>query len=160
MSQPPPVTLRDVKDSDIPIFYQQNLDPEANHMAAFTSQDPTDRYQFDAHWLRIRRETGVLIRTIVTEGQVAGYVLSYLSELGPEVSYWLGKDFWGKGVASAALVAFLDVQRVRPIFGRVAKDNAGSRRVMEKCGFEVIREERDFANARGEEIDELVLKLG
>ena len=153
--------LRDVSEEDLPVFFEQQSDPEANYMAAFTAKDPTDREAFDAHWRRILAEPTVIIQTIVSDGRVAGSVLSYEDEGRPEVSYWLGREFWGKGVATWALGEFLaSYNKKRPIFARVAKDNLGSRRVLEKCGFRVIGQSRGYANARGEEIEELLLELG
>ena len=100
-------------------------------------------------------------KTIVFNGQVAGSVSSYEDEGRPEVTYWLGKEYWGKGIATRALKKFLaHNNKTRPIYARVAKDNLGSRRVLEKCGFTVISESKGFANARGQEIEELLLELG
>jgi len=150
--------LRNVAQDDLPIFFEQQNNPKAIHMAAFTSKDPTDQEAFNTHWQRILAAKTVIIRTIVWEEKVAGYVLSYEEERKPEVSYWLGTAFWGKGIATHALTAFLtDVNQNRPIYGRVAKDNIGSLRVLEKCGFSVTDETTGFANARGQEIEELVL---
>ncbi len=152
--------LRDVADADLPTFFAFQLDPDANHMAAFTAKDPADREAFDAHWRRIMADPTVIIQTIVRDGQVVGSVLSYEDEGKPEVSYWIGKDYWGQGIATRALADFLaQGNRARPIYARVAKDNLASRRVLEKCGFTVIDESRGFANARGEEIEELLLEL-
>jgi RimJ/RimL family protein N-acetyltransferase len=134
-------------------------DPEAVRMAAFTAKDPDDRAAFDAHWARILAADDGLIRTIVADGQVAGSVLSYQSEIGPEISYWLGREFWGQGIATAALTAFLEIQTTRPLYARAAKDNAGSLRVLAKCGFAVIGEDKGFANGRGEEVEEYILRL-
>jgi RimJ/RimL family protein N-acetyltransferase len=157
---PTHLLLRDVIDADLPIFFAQQLDPDANWMAAFTAKDPSNREAFDAHWDRIRAEPTIIIRTILCDGQVAGSVLSYEDEGKPEVSYWLGREFWGKGIATWALGEFLrEVNLKRPMYARVAKDNLGSRRVLEKCGFAVIGEERGYANARGMEIAELLLEL-
>ena len=154
------MSLRPVVESDLPVFFENQLDPEANFMAAFTAKDPTDRAEFEAHWRRILAEPTVIIRTIVFAGQVAGSVLSYQEEGHPEVSYWLGKAYWGMGLATQALKEFLAHHNpARPIYARVAKDNLGSRRVLEKCGFQVIAEALGFANARGQEIAELVLEL-
>ena len=153
--------LREVMDIDLPIFYQQQLDPDANFMVAFTSRDPANRKAFDAHWKRVlANETGI-VRTIVVMGETAGYVLSYEEEPGkPEVGYWLGKEYWGRGLATQALGEFLEnVNTTRPIHARVAKDNLASRRVLEKCGFRVIGKNIGYANARGEEIEELILTL-
>jgi RimJ/RimL family protein N-acetyltransferase len=72
----------------------------------------------------------------------------------------LGKRYWGKGLATRALSEFLaHTNPTRPIYARAAKDNIGSLRVLEKCGFRIIGEDRDFANARGKEIEEFLLQL-
>ena len=156
---PTNVQLRDVTEDDLPLFFEQQLDPTANYMAAFTGKDPTDREAFMAHWARILGDEGILIKTILFEGQVAGYVSTHgwFGEL--EVTYWLGKDYWGRGLATQALAAFLQVQKSRPLVGRAAKDNVASIRVLEKCGFVLTGQDRGFANARGEEIEEIVLTL-
>jgi RimJ/RimL family protein N-acetyltransferase len=154
--------LREVVDGDLPVFFAQQLDPEANYMAAFTARDPADRDAFNAHWARIRANDENLIRTIVVDGQVAGSVASYVDpELGePEVTYWIGREYWGRGIATRALSAFLKEQKARPIYGRAARDNIGSIRVLEKCGFQLTGYGKGFANARGEEIEEAILVLG
>ena len=155
------ISLRDVMEDDLPIFFAQQLDSEANWMAAFTAKDPTDRDAFLAHWHRILADSTVSIQTILLNGQVVGSVLSYEDEGHPEVSYWLGKEYWGRGLATQALAAFLtQCNPVRPMYARAAKDNIASLRVLEKCGFKVVGEGRGFANARGEEIAELLLVLG
>jgi RimJ/RimL family protein N-acetyltransferase len=152
--------LRNVINADLTIFFEQQTDPDANQMAAFTSRDPSDQQSFNAHWQKIMIDDTVIIRTIVFEEQVAGYILSYLDEGKPEVGYWIGKDFWGKGIATKALAEFLSsANTTRPIYARTAKDNQASKRVLEKCGFCVIKEMKGFANARGKEIEELRLVL-
>jgi RimJ/RimL family protein N-acetyltransferase len=130
-------------------------------MGAFTAKDPSNREAFDAHWKRILTNPSVIIRTIVAERQVAGSVLSYQESDLPEVSYWLGKEFWGRDIATRTLAKFLaEVDRRRPIQARVAKDNLPSYRVLVKCGFKVISESKGYANARGREIEELLMELG
>ncbi len=102
----------------------------------------------------------MIIQTILFNGQVAGSVSSYEEEGKPEVTYWLGRAYWGQGIATAALKTFLaQHNQMRPIYARVAKDNLPSRRVLAKCGFQMIGESQGFANARGREIDELLLEL-
>ncbi len=154
------LSLRDVVDDDLPLFFEFQLDPVANHMAAFTARDPTDREAFTTHWKKILAMPTTVNRTIVCDGQVVGSVASYEEAGKPEVTYWIGRAHWGKGIATRALTAFLaQVNATRPIYARVSKDNVGSRRVLEKCGFQVIGETKGFANARGQEIEELVLEL-
>ncbi|MCA9293614.1 MAG: GNAT family N-acetyltransferase [Phycisphaerales bacterium] len=158
------VSLRPVCDTDLDIFFEQSLDPEANHMAAFVGEDPTDRGPFDRRWAKIRSQPTWLARTIVVTGDdgtehIAGTICSFEMEGDAEVTYWLGREFWGKGIATRALELFLQEHTPRPIFGRAAKDNIASIRVLEKCGFTWLRDERGYAPARGKEIDEVVMVL-
>lgn len=87
--------LRDVADDDLPIFFRQQLDADANRMAAFTTKDPTNWDAFMAHWDEILVDRMVIIKTIIFNGQIAGNVLSYEEACTPEVSYWIGKEYWG-----------------------------------------------------------------
>jgi RimJ/RimL family protein N-acetyltransferase len=152
--------LRDVTDEDLPTFFEFQLDPEANWMAGFTARDPSDRDAFNSHWAKIMADASCIVKTIVSDGKVVGSVGSYEDAGKREVTYWIGREFWRKGIATWALSEFLlRVNRIRPIYARVAKDNIGSRRVLEKCGFKVIGETSGFANARGEEIEELLMEL-
>jgi len=153
------IQLRDVEGEDLPIFFEQESDPAAVHMAAFTAEDPSDKEAFDAHWARISADETIIIRTILFEGRVAGHIVSFERFGDLEVSYWLGKENWGKGLATEALAAFLEIQKARPLYARAAKDNFASIRVLEKCGFKISGHDNFFANARGQEIEEVILKL-
>jgi RimJ/RimL family protein N-acetyltransferase len=154
------IVLREVLMSDLPIFFDQQLDPEANWMAAFTRKDPSDRDAFMAHWTKILKDEANTIQTILFNGSAVGSVSSYIDEDGRlEVTYWIGKPYWGKGIATGALLAFLDHIKERPLYARAAKDNVGSLRVLEKCGFTRIGEDSGFSNARGQEVEEFTLRL-
>ncbi|WP_434588417.1 GNAT family N-acetyltransferase [Streptomyces sp. A5-4] len=152
------VTLREVRPPDLPLFFEQTQDPKSVRMAAFTHEDPSDRAQFDAHWVRIL-DSDVVVRTILADGEVAGNAAVYGPLNEREVTYWIDRAFWGRGVATAALRALLTLVPERPLLGRAAADNTGSIRVMEKCGFTVVGRERTYANGRGAETEELVLSL-
>jgi len=153
------VVLREVHDSDLPVFFRQMNDPEALHMAAFTPEDPADRDAFEDRWKRIRASDAVN-RTILADGDVVGNVAVYGEPGEREVTYWVDRAYWGRGVATAALRGLLAEVPERPLYARAAADNTGSRRVLEKCGFRFAAEASGYANARGEEIDEVVLTLG
>jgi RimJ/RimL family protein N-acetyltransferase len=153
------IRLRDVTADDLPIFFEQQLDPEANYMAAFTSRDPADRDAFNAHWSKILADETIIKQTILCDGQVVGNIASFVQFGEQEVGYWIGKRYWGKGIATQALAAFLPIVPVRPLFARVAKDNRASLRVLEKSGFAIIGEDKGFAGVRGEAIEEWILKL-
>jgi RimJ/RimL family protein N-acetyltransferase len=155
------VILRDVTQGDLPIFFEQQRDPVASDMAAFAARDPTDQEAFAAKWTRILSDESIVKKTIVTQGRIAGNILCFVAPWSGqrEVSYWVGREFWDKGIATQALAALLASLRTRPLFARVAKDNAASIRVLEKCGFTITGSDRGFANARGVEIEEMVLEL-
>jgi RimJ/RimL family protein N-acetyltransferase len=153
------IALRDVGEADLAVLFEQFRDPQASRMAAFTAKDPTDRAAFMAHWARLLGDGSVVKKAILLAGRVAGSIVSFGPAGEREVTYWIGREHWGRGVATAALAEFLKIETARPLFGRAAKDNVGSVRVLEKCGFRLCREERGFANARGTHIAEVVLLL-
>ena len=153
------LTLRDVREEDFEAFFEHQLDPVARHMAAFAAEDPADRDKFMERWRRILANDKVVKKTILCDGLVAGHIVSFtqLGETG--VGYWLGKQYWGQGLATRALAEFLEYVPTRPLYARVVKDNVASRRVLEKCGFKIHGEDRGFAHGRGEEVEEYVLRL-
>ncbi|MDG4863368.1 GNAT family N-acetyltransferase [Streptomyces sp. T-3] len=153
------ISLRPVHTSDLPVFFRHMSDPESNQVAAFTAKDPTDRAQFDAHWERVLASSDNVTRTVLADGDVVGHAAVYGEPGEREVTYFIDRYYWGRGIATAALAALLVEVPERPLYARTAADNTGSVRVLSKCGFVVTAQDRGFANARGEEIDELVLRL-
>ncbi|MEU2064463.1 GNAT family N-acetyltransferase [Streptomyces sp. NPDC013455] len=153
------IVLRAVQDGDLPVFFRQMTDPVAVRMAAFGPEDNGDRAAFDAWWHRIRASDAVP-RTVLADGRVVGSTAVYGEAGGREVTYWIDRACWGRGVATAALRALLAEVPERPLYARAAADNTASLRVLEKCGFRETARARGFANGRGEEIEEVVLRLG
>lgn len=131
----PEITLRQVKPEDLDIFYLNNKDPESVRMAAFTAKDPADREAFDAHWVRIMAAETVIIRTMEYQGNVTGPVLKYEMEGDAEASYWIGREYWGKGIATEAIRQFIGEVDIRPLHAHAAADNLASIRVLEKMRF-------------------------
>ncbi len=150
------VRLRPVSASDLPILYEQQLDPQACIMADFPSREWE---AFLAHWTKILANEAVTAQTILFDGQVAGNIVCFEMAGKQEVGYWLGREFWGRGIATWALGAFLELVKIRPLYGYVVKDNLASRQVLEKYGFVIFSEERDFSNLRGVEVEGYLLKL-
>jgi len=150
------VQIRAVQESDLPIFFEQQRDPLANRMAAFPARD---QETFRAHWAKIMKDNGIILRTILFEGQVAGNLVSFVLSHEREVGYWLGQEFWGKGIATLALAEFLRQIEERPLYARVAKHNIASFRVLEKCGFKLQGEEKNFSVIEGEPVEGLILRL-
>jgi len=150
------IHLRDVEPEDLPIFYEHQRDGEGARMAGFASRD---RAAFDAHWAtNILGNPEAITRTILVDGEVAGHVGSWMQDGVRLVGYWIGREYWGKGVATRALAAFVQVVTERPLHAQVVRHNFGSIRVLEKCGFRFEREER-FEDD-GSEVVELVFVFG
>jgi RimJ/RimL family protein N-acetyltransferase len=148
------VHLRDVRDDDLVTLFEHQTDPEANRMANFEARD---RDAFMAHWAKILRDDSVVVRAIEVEGRVAGNIVSWEHDGERDVGYWIGHDHWGKGVATAALTAFLVELDTRPLHAHVAAHNTGSIRVLEKCGFERFGDARLPVDL--DEVHELLMKL-
>jgi RimJ/RimL family protein N-acetyltransferase len=136
------ITLREVMKEDLPVFFEHQRDAEAIRMAGFPSRD---RDAFMAHWAKIMsketNQTGIL-NTILADDTVAGNVVYWEAAGEPNIGYWLGKAHWGKGIASRAVAQFLARIETRPVYAHVAKHNFASIRVLQKCGFQLARENR------------------
>lgn len=154
------ISLRPSIESDLEVFFVNQSDEEANYLAAFTAKDPNDKEAYLNKWKRLLKEETINMQTILVENEVVGCVVKFVMEGEAEITYAIGKKYWGKGLTTKAVEDFLDIEKTRPIYGRVAYDNFGSQRVLEKTGFEKIGKDKGFANARGKEIEEFIYKLG
>ncbi len=157
----PRVRLRPVEPADLEVLFRQQLDPDANRMAAFTPADPADRAAFDARWTRILGDPSIVARAVVADDRLAGSISMWRDPAlsGPEVTYWLGRELWGRGIASEALRQFVALIPNRPLYGRAASSNPASVRVLEGCGFRLERVEREVEATGGVVVDELILRL-
>jgi RimJ/RimL family protein N-acetyltransferase len=153
----PKVSLREVVDDDLPLFFEWQADEESSRMAAVAARDAE---AFAAHWSRIRSDSDTNLRAIVADGAVAGHALSWTADAGRMVGYWIGKEHWGRGVASSALSLFLDVERHRPLLATIAEHNAGSRRVLEKAGFRLVSSKLVDDGPEPGALTELLFRLG
>jgi RimJ/RimL family protein N-acetyltransferase len=153
------IALRNVEDADLDALFDQMRDPEAVHMAAFTAEDPNDRAAFDAHMRRVRTSPENLLRAVTLDKEFIGTIASFVIDGDTEVTYWIDRRYWGRGIATRALELLLELETTRPLHARAASDNPGSLRVLEKVGFVPIGTEMSFANARGDEIEETILLL-
>jgi RimJ/RimL family protein N-acetyltransferase len=147
------VALRPVRAADLSAFFEHQRDPEAIAMAAFAARE---RPAFMAHWERILADPTAIARTVLADDDVAGNMGSFERDGLREVGYWIARAHWGRGVATAALREFLAVDTHRPLHARVATHNTGSRRVLEKCGFTILRE---IPDPEGDGVDEVLLRL-
>ena len=152
----PTVHLRSVHDQDVEVFFDHQADPQAVEMAAFPARD---KDQFAAHWARVRADDTLVLRTIVADGLVAGNIGSWPDHGQQLLGYWVGRDYWGRGVATQALALFVDEVPIRPLYAHVAAHNVGSIRVLEKCGFRRDRVQEAEAPAADDGVEELIYVL-
>jgi len=153
------IELRDLNDDDLDAVFEMMRDPEAVRMAAFTGADPDDRDAFDAWIARNRALEGVLQFVVTERGGFAGTAATFNVETDREVTYWIARHAWGRGVATEALQLLLSREPVRPLRARVAVHNGASRRVLEKCGFTEVSRDSGFAPGVGRIVEEIVYVL-
>jgi ribosomal-protein-alanine N-acetyltransferase len=153
------ITLSKTEPEDLNALFQFQLNEEANYLAAFTSNNPNDKTAYIEKYTKLLTDPTINMRTIRANDEIVGSISKFEIENDAEITYWIDRKYWGQGIASTALQAFLKVEKARPIFGRVAFDNHGSQKVLEKCGFLKIGTDKGFANARQLEIEEFIYKL-
>ena len=149
----PAVHLRSVEDRDLDVFFEHQADPQAVEMAAFPARD---KDQFAAHWAKVRADDTLVVRTIVADGKVAGNIGSWPEHGQQLLGYWVGREWWGRGVATQALALLTHEVSVRPLYAHVVAHNVGSIRVLEKCGFQRDRTQDATAPTSDDGIEELV----
>jgi RimJ/RimL family protein N-acetyltransferase len=153
------VRLRPVTDADLEDLFALESDAVGADMIAFLPREPGDRAAFDAHWAKVRVDGRTVLRIIEADGRFAGYAVSFLMDGARQVGYWVARELWGTGVATAALSALVAELPERPLWGSTAADNLGSQRVLQKVGFVPERVERSHAPRRGHDIEERVFRL-
>lgn len=146
--------LRDIDIADLDTFFAHQFEPDA---IAMTASVPRPRQAFDELWAKILADTTHVKLTIEVDGQPAGYVASFHRLEKLEVCYWIGRRFWSRGIATAAVKEILERIPLRPIWARVAKQNPASQRVLEKCGF-VVDSEDVYRNSAGIAVEEFLLR--
>ncbi len=151
------VRLRDIEQDDLPRMYEFNLDPDANRLAVTM---PRSADAFAAHWEKVLADPHVVAKAISVSNALAGSISCFKQDGFDAVGYWMGKEFWGLGIASRALELLLKEVPIRPLHARVATTNRASLRVLQKCGFVVQCVQVSPADDRYLECEEdfLVLK--
>lgn len=153
------VELRDVDDGDLDAIFAMMRDAEARRLAAFTASDPDDRDAFDAWIARERARDDVSLQVVTENGGFAGTSAAFSVEGDREITVWLARHAWGRGVATAAVRLLLSREAVRPLFARVATHNAAAIAVLDKLGFTEVSRTAVFAPGLGRDVDEAVYTL-
>ncbi|MDO4240688.1 GNAT family N-acetyltransferase [Micrococcus sp.] len=151
--------LRDVRSADLDEFFLHQQDERANVMSAFAPRNPADRGVFDYHWAQLLADPDTTVQTIEHEGRPAGALVCSRVDGVDELSFWTAREFWGRGLTTAAVDEFLASHTRRPVRAHVPEDNAGSVKVLTRRGFEKVGEEKVFSNARAAVVVEHVLEL-
>ncbi len=86
-----------------------------------------------------------------------------INRLGAEIGYWLGRPFWGKGIATKAVRAFTawifeNFSFVR-LYANTFSSNLASAWVLEKAGFRLEGRLRNNVIKNGVVMDQLVYGL-
>jgi len=150
------IRLRDMEPGDLPRLYEFNLDPDANRLAGTI---PRSADAFREHWDKVLAAPNIVVKAISVEGVLAGHITCFNLDGADAVGYWVGKEFWGKGVASRALELLLEEVSRRPLYARVATSNRASLRVLQKRGFTIQSTRVSPADDRILECEETVLVL-
>jgi RimJ/RimL family protein N-acetyltransferase len=153
------VELRDLDDDDLDAVFEMMRDPGAVAMASFTAEDPDDRDAFDAWIGRERARDDVSLFTVTERGGFAGTAAVFSVGSDREVSFWIARHAWGRGVATAALRLLLLREPERPLFARVAAHNAAAIAVFEKSGFTEVSRNIVYAPGLRREAEEVVYAL-
>jgi len=153
------IQLRPIQPSDYPVLLIHQADEVSRHMAAFGTKEPLDEAAHAARWQRLLANPETVARAILADGAVVGNIMKFVMFDENEMAYWIGREHWGRGIATQALRLFLEEYPERPLGARAVKDNIGSTRVLEKCGFRLVGEERNFSDIRNADVDEVIMRL-
>jgi RimJ/RimL family protein N-acetyltransferase len=153
------IKLRPTEVADLDTLFEFQLDKEGGYLAAFMPNNHNDKIAYINKFTKLLNDPTVNNQTIVLDNIIVGSIAKFVMQDDTEITYWVDRKYWGQGVATKALKDFLDIETIRPILGRVAFDNFGSQKVLEKCGFIKIGSDKGFANARQTEIEEFIYKL-
>ena len=155
------IELRNARPKDVPVFYRMYADPEANRRGAFT---PRKKADFFKHWRKVLANRLNLKKTIVADGEVVGYMVSFyrngtgIKPRRREIGYWIAREHWGNGYATEGLRLLLETHHTRPLYARVATTNPASLAVALKCGFKKWKRS-SYKNEAGKTVEERVLIL-
>jgi RimJ/RimL family protein N-acetyltransferase len=148
------VSLRAITKEDLPILFGFYSDPVS---VAMVGMPPREEEAFYAHRAKIMANPANVLLAITAGGELVGDICSWPDESRRKLGYWIGQDYWGRGIATAALTALLGELTERPLYAEVLRTNVGSIRVLQKCGFRLLSDDE-----RGPDHDpeEYMLRLG
>lgn len=140
--------LRSASSADVPTLFEFLGDADAmSHTHVDRTLRECRRRVLVHEWRRRRDGCAPWVVVRREDGQVIGWGGLYEDPFDPgwgfEVGYYFRPDAWGKGYASELLRAALKVAddklKLPEVWAMAHPDNIGSRRVLEKAGFIVVR---------------------
>ncbi|UAY54308.1 GNAT family N-acetyltransferase [Arachidicoccus terrestris] len=155
----PSIQLHPSRQEDLNRFFVFQLDDAAGKMAAFMPKDHTDKAAYMEKYTKLLIDPTINMQTIFIDDNIIGSISKFEMEGHAEITYWIDRKYWGKGIATRALERFLALEKIRPIYGRTAFDNIGSQKVLQHNGFKQIGSDTGYANARQAEIQEFIYRL-
>jgi len=138
--KPTEIRLRRTTAADVRTLHAFELDTGSNALAG---TKPRDWITFQTRWAEILADpdgtaTGVTPRVILADGTLVGAVNISPHDGSDSIGYWVGREHWGRGIATRAVALMLNEFARRPLFATAAGHNHPSIRVLQKNGFEIL----------------------
>jgi RimJ/RimL family protein N-acetyltransferase len=153
------IELRDIHDDDHDAVFEMMRDPAAVAMAAFTADDPDDRAAFDAWLARNLSDPRAATHVVTENGGFAGIAATFSVGDDRELTYWIARHAWGRGVGGAALALLVAGEPERPLFARAASHNTASVAMLRRAGFTEVSRGEGYAPGVGRDVEEIVFAL-
>lgn len=150
--------LSPVQESDIPALFRFQDDKDAQYQAAGgAAHESEEAYR---EFLKRVESKGAVFRTILLEGAPVGYIAAFDRFELRELSYWIGRKFWGQGLATRAVGQWIKEYPLPEggLYARAVKDHPASARVLDKNGFSAVKEESYFSDIRDAVVEEILYK--
>ena len=155
------ITICLITEDDIKALYPLGNNKEVSWMSGGGLTYPLTYEEFRTKkTIALSKKVGEMQSYVIRYNDIAVGSIGYFirEENTPlEIGYWIGKSYWGKGIATKALTLAIEAMRADDITGTVVAtalvDNASSRHILIKCGFREIRLEKFMSLARGIEVE-------
>ncbi len=161
------VTIAPITEEDIKALYPMGSTKAISWMSGGGLKYPTPYAEFRTkNTIAVSDDVGEQETWVINhKGEPAGSIGYFRRENDSplEIGYWLGEPFWGMGIASKALMLALDAIRLNGVTGVITatalKENIGSAKVLQKCGFDITGEENTHSPARDMMVDVIHYKV-
>jgi ribosomal-protein-alanine N-acetyltransferase len=137
------ITLRKFVASDIDLLVSFLNNPEVTQY--ITGAIPQPYTKNDAHWWIENSAKSDYIKAIECKGAFVGCISATIGDFeynrSAELGYWVARDLWNTGIATAAVKEFSNIlfetTHIVRLFVSVVSSNGASIRVLEKNGYKL-----------------------